>query len=70
MTVDSFSYLFREKGLSTNKKVVISGGSAGGMATYIWANFLRDILPLATKVLAVPDSGFFLDYYGPSSPFI
>jgi hypothetical protein len=37
------------------------------MGTFIWTNFLRDILPITTKVYSMPDSGFFLDFYGPGS---
>lgn len=42
--------------------VVLSGNSAGGLATYNWANYLRSILPQNIKMLALPDSGLFVDY--------
>lgn len=44
-TVQSFSYLVREKSLDNQKKVVLTGISAGGMGAFIWTNFLRDVLP-------------------------
>lgn len=43
--------------------IVITGVSAGGMATYEWSNYLMDHTKKA-KVLGIPDSGFFItDYY-------
>jgi len=41
--------------------VVISGCSAGGLSTYLHADEWGAALP-GTKVVALPDSGFFLDY--------
>lgn len=59
----------REKSLDYQKKVVLSGNSAGGMGTFIWSNFLRDVLPSSVKLYSMPDSGFFLDFFGPGSNF-
>lgn len=41
-------------------QVVITGSSAGGIATYIWANYARTLVNNASAVLSVPDSGIFL----------
>ena len=42
---------------------MITGVSAGGMATYQWSNYALDHTKKA-KVFAIPDSGFFiLDFY-------
>lgn len=53
------------KGLSESTDVVISGCSAGGLATFLhvdnWASLVE---PHGAKVVALPDSGFFLDYQG------
>jgi len=36
--------------------------SAGGIATYIWADKFKEYIPATAKYAAVPDSGFFLEY--------
>jgi len=56
--------LFKNRGLAASTDVVISGCSAGGLATYLhvdnWADRLAAAAPTA-KVRGMPDSGFFLD---------
>jgi len=42
--------------------VVISGCSAGGLATYLHLDWWREHFSTATHVIGLPDSGFFLDY--------
>lgn len=39
---------------------MVSGGSAGGLATFLWTNYISDRAS-AQKVWSVPDSGIFLD---------
>jgi len=41
---------------------MISGGSAGGLAVYTWANYIKSQLNANSFVFGVPDSGIFLDY--------
>jgi hypothetical protein len=40
--------------------IVVSGGSAGGLAAYMWTNYVFDNAKKA-KVLLLSDSGIFLD---------
>jgi hypothetical protein len=47
--------------LASATDVLVTGGSAGGLSTYLHCDFWRDVSPRAT-VVAMPDSGFFLDY--------
>jgi len=44
--------------------VIVTGQSAGALASYTWANWFQDFFKLA-EVLAVPDCGIFMDvpYY-------
>eukprot|EP01012_Entosiphon_sulcatum_P061416 TRINITY_DN8696_c0_g2_i1.p1 TRINITY_DN8696_c0_g2~~TRINITY_DN8696_c0_g2_i1.p1 ORF type:complete len:405 (+),score=81.78 TRINITY_DN8696_c0_g2_i1:24-1217(+) len=60
--------LFLRHNLSMAEEAVISGCSAGALATYLhsdhWANRIRKESPKAL-VHALPDSGFFPDYNGP-----
>eukprot|EP00931_Biecheleriopsis_adriatica_P065639 TRINITY_DN40131_c0_g1_i1.p1 TRINITY_DN40131_c0_g1~~TRINITY_DN40131_c0_g1_i1.p1 ORF type:complete len:433 (+),score=54.95 TRINITY_DN40131_c0_g1_i1:54-1301(+) len=54
--------LKEEYGLGHASDVVVSGGSAGGLATYLHVDQWRDNLPSSTFVVAMPDGGFFLDW--------
>ena len=47
--------------MSKAKTVIISGCSAGGLATYYWIDYFRNILPQNVLVLGIPDSGIFID---------
>jgi hypothetical protein len=40
--------------------VVVSGCSAGGLAVFLWTNYIKDRVNKG-KVWAIPDSGIFLD---------
>ena len=55
----TLAYLTAYAGLGNATHVLLSGDSAGGLATYWHADFLDAALPHA-KVAAAPDSGFFL----------
>ena len=46
---------------ATATDVVVSGGSAGGLSTYLHTDTFRAALPPRTKVVGMPDAGFFLD---------
>jgi len=56
--------LLDNRGLKVSTDVVISGCSAGGLATYLHVDWWKSGLPQA-KVVGLPDSGFFLDYESP-----
>ncbi|KAL4475440.1 hypothetical protein ABPG72_022075 [Tetrahymena utriculariae] len=55
-----FEHMIKEYNLDKNQHVILSGGSAGALGAYQYANYLQRILP-HTDVRIVPDSGFFLD---------
>jgi len=57
--------LVASKNLNSASDVVISGCSAGGLATYLHVDWWRSLLPGSTRVVGMPDSGFFLDFEGP-----
>lgn len=44
---------------SKDGAVVLSGDSAGGLATFLWADYLKE--KVAGRFLAIPDSGYFND---------
>jgi len=59
--------LVKEYGLGEAEEVIISGCSAGGLATYLHVDWWRQALPSAF-VAALPDSGYFLDYSATTAP--
>jgi len=57
--------LFNVENLKAATDVVISGCSAGGLATFLHVDWWRSVLTPSTHVVGLPDSGFFLDYESP-----
>ncbi|XP_078442369.1 pectinacetylesterase family protein [Wolffia australiana] len=49
------------KGLGVAEKALLSGCSAGGLATFIHCDKFRRLLPEASTVKCLSDAGFFLD---------
>lgn len=61
-----FDDLISMRGLNKSTDVVISGSSAGGLATFLHLDYLSDKLKSLEgerKIVGLPDSGFFLDLY-------
>eukprot|EP00038_Savillea_parva_P009105 m.181293 g.181293 ORF g.181293 m.181293 type:complete len:413 (-) comp15219_c0_seq1:237-1475(-) len=53
--------LMTEHGLDTAEEVLVSGGSAGGLSTYLHADYVGTKMPPSVKKFkAAPNSGFFL----------
>uniref|UniRef100_A0A6B2L7E7 Pectin acetylesterase n=1 Tax=Arcella intermedia TaxID=1963864 RepID=A0A6B2L7E7_9EUKA len=57
---ESFNYLLVSEGLGKAKEVIITGTSAGGLATYFHIDELASQLPNA-RVVGLPDAGYFMD---------
>merc|ERR1712216_851935 len=57
--------LLVERGMNKATDVVVSGCSAGGLATFLhcdhWADAIKKATKGVAKVACMPDSGFFLD---------
>ena len=53
-------WIDQEYNFSTAKKIVMAGISAGGMATYLWIDYLRGLVNDPKKVYGIVDSGIFL----------
>lgn len=47
--------------LSKAEKIIVSGSSAGGIATYLWVDYVRSLVPNPRTVYGVADSGIFYD---------
>jgi len=63
-----YASLLKDQGLTSATDVVISGCSAGGLATFLhtdqWCDALAADAP-GVKCVGMPDSGFFLDFQDP-----
>lgn len=63
--MEQIKYLEDKYDIFRKNKIVITGVSAGGIATYLYSNtFLAK--SITAKIYSIPDSGLFLtDYYSP-----
>lgn len=60
-----FEDIYNTKGLNFATDIVIAGCSAGALSVILHVDYIREaFLPNNSKVVALPDSGFFLDYVG------
>ena len=66
-TLSTFEHLRKNLKLFEASEIIVSGGSAGGQATYMWTSFLQDYFPKSIKFMAIPDAGLFLDVYNNQS---
>eukprot|EP00936_MAST-01D_sp_MAST-1D-sp1_P002677 g2677.t1 len=55
------SYLQLSLGMDTATEVILSGGSAGGLAVLYNLDHLATLLPVGVRLTGFPDAGFFLD---------
>ena len=46
------------KGLNASTEVILTGCSAGGLATYLHADFVKQAIPQTAKYHAIPDAGY------------
>ena len=45
------------KGLNKADEVILTGCSAGGLATYLHADYVASVIPKSAKYHAIPDAG-------------
>jgi len=55
------SYLQTDLGMGDATEVILSGGSAGGLAVFYNLDHLATLLPEGVRLTGFPDAGFFLD---------
>lgn len=51
--------MFEELGLDKAEDIILSGGSAGGIAAYSWMNEFKEILNEDQNLYVLPDSSYF-----------
>ncbi|XP_057421632.1 pectin acetylesterase 8-like [Lotus japonicus] len=49
------------KGMNNAENAILSGCSAGGLATILHCDHFKSLLPAGTKVKCVPDAGYFIN---------
>jgi hypothetical protein len=54
-------YLMSTVGMGNATEVILSGGSAGGLAVFYNLDHLATLLPAGVRLTGFPDAGFFLD---------
>jgi hypothetical protein len=54
--------LIDEYGLLNAKEVILSGGSAGGIAAFFWADYVKSVLNPETKYAVMPDSSYIFNF--------
>lgn len=67
-TRSHFKWVSSKYDLTQAEKVVLSGSSAGGIASFIWADYLKAMIGKDTEYFVVPDSGIFLNPADPLLP--
>lgn len=55
------NWLVKEYGLQDAERIMLIGVSAGGIATYLWTDYVRGMMKRPEGFLAVIDSGIFLN---------
>ncbi len=56
-----FKYLINQYQLDQASKIIITGGSAGAVASYLWGNYLLSLVKTPSAVYNIPDSGLFIN---------
>ncbi|XP_019854868.1 PREDICTED: pectin acetylesterase 5-like [Amphimedon queenslandica] len=49
------------KGMKNAQEFILTGCSAGGLATYLHADYIRSLFPPSVKYRAISDAGYFID---------
>lgn len=61
VTIGQLDSLNNLHGLFNASDIIVTGQSAGGLATYLWTNYIVERASKNTRVISLPDSGIFLD---------
>jgi hypothetical protein len=64
-TIKGFDFIFHKVKIEDIEEIVMTGCSAGGLATFYWIQYLADFIYKINnkvKIYGIPDSGFFVDY--------
>jgi hypothetical protein len=59
------AWLTTNYGLVNAESVILTGTSAGGVAAYLWSNYMKSILANPRGLFTVVDSGAFVNVASP-----
>lgn len=62
ITRSHFKWIQNHYDLKGADKVVMTGTSAGGVATYIWTNYMMSLVSEPRNVLSIPDSSVLVNF--------
>jgi len=62
-------YLLQDYNLAAATNVVLTGSSAGGIATALWINYVRSLLENPNAMVSIPDSAVFLNMESPETGY-
>ena len=62
-TMATLEYMRKNHNLFNASEIILSGGSAGGIAAMVWSNYLKDYFPKNIKISLVLDGALFMDSY-------
>lgn len=60
-------WLTTNYGLADAEKVLLTGSSAGGIATFLWSNYVRSLLVNPRALFSVIDSGAIINAASPNT---
>ena len=66
-TRSHFKYLLNNHNLASAASVVVTGSSAGGIATTLWINYVRSLLNNPEVMVSIPDSAVFMNVVSPET---
>ena len=66
-TMSTLEYMRTKHNLFNASEIILSGGSAGGVAAMVWSSYLKDYFPPNIKIKMILDGSMFLDAYSEMS---
>jgi hypothetical protein len=61
ITRSHFNWINSKYNLKNANKIILTGGSAGGIAVHLWNNYLRSYVKNPDSIYAIDDSGVFMN---------
>ena len=72
ITRSHFKWLINTYNFDKASKIIVTGGSAGGVSSFLWSSYVLSIVKNPNVVYNIPDSGLFLNanMYGTDFPLV
>ena len=66
-TRSHFKWLLNKYKINAAEKVLLTGASAGGIATFTWSNYMHALMDRPENLFTVPDSSIFANVSFPGT---